>query len=103
MPKYFSKLTVCISCFSVVSKNQDFYFFYPKILSCVEINLLEFRSQVKNLHVSEVWVNFTTQLGLFIKIWAGEHFLHMCPRTIALKYEFPAVTRLMLYVNSKGI
>ena len=76
--------TVCISCFSVVFKNQDFYFFYPKILSCVEKNLFEFRSQVKIPHVTEVWVNFTTQLSLFIKIWTENTFFTW-PRTIALK------------------
>ena len=53
--------------------------FNPKVLSCEEINLFEFRSQVKNPHVSEVWVNFTTQLGLFIKIWAREHFFTCGP------------------------
>ena len=36
-------------------------------------------------HVTEVWVNFTTQLGLFIKKWAENTFFHMWPRTIALK------------------
>ena len=53
---------------------SGFLFFYPKILSCVEINLFEFRSQVKIPHVSEVWVNFTAQLGLFIKIWSENTF-----------------------------
>ena len=32
---------------------------------------------MKNPHVSEVWVNFTTQLGLFIKVWAENTFSHV--------------------------
>ena len=64
-----------------------FIFFYPKILRCVEINLFEFRSQVKSPHVTEVWVNFTTQLGLFIKIWIENTFFYMWLRTVALKVQ----------------
>ena len=59
------------------------FFVYPKILSCVKINLFEFRSEVKIPHVSEVWVNFTTQLGLFIKIWTENTFSH-----VAKNYRF---------------
>ena len=70
--------------FRSFSKIRTFIF-YPKILICVEINLFEFKSQVKIPHVTEVWVNFTTQLGLFIKIWTENTFFHMWPRTIALK------------------
>ena len=64
------------------SKKREFLFFYPKILSCVEINLFEFRSQVKIPHVTEVWVNFTTQLGLFIKIWTENTFF-TCGRELS--------------------
>ena len=28
-------------------------------------------------HVTEVWVNFTTQLGLFIKIWTENTFFFL--------------------------
>ena len=52
------------------------------IFSCEEINLFEFRSKVKNPHASEVWVNFTTQLGLFIKIWAENTFF-TCGRDLS--------------------
>ena len=81
MQKYFSKWTVCISCVSVVFQKSGFFFFYPNILSCVEINLFKFRSQVKIHHVSEVWINFTTQLGLFIKIWTENTFF-TCGREV---------------------
>ena len=53
MPKYFfpNKLFVFLV-FRSFSKIRIFIF-YPKILSCVEINLFEFRSQVKIPHVTD--------------------------------------------------
>ena len=47
----------------------------PEILSCVEMYLLKIRSEVKNPHISASGVSFAIQLGLLIKIWAGDYML----------------------------
>ena len=65
-------------------QKSGFICFYPKILSCVEINLFEFRSQVQIPHVTEVWVNFTTQLG-FHQDMDREHFFSHVAENYRLK------------------
>ena len=84
MPKYISNKLFVFLVFRSFSKIRIFFFFfffYAKILSCVEINLFEFRSQIKIPPVSEVWISFTAQLGLFIKIWTENTFF-TCGREV---------------------
>ena len=82
MPKYFFQINCLYVLFFGRFQKSGFLYFYPKILSCVEINLFEFRSQVKIPHVTEVWVNFTTQRSLFIKIWTENTFF-TCGRELS--------------------
>ena len=63
-------------------QKSGFVFFYPKILSCVEINLFEFRSQVKIPHGLG---KFHNTAWFVYQDMDREHFFHMWPRTIALR------------------
>ena len=87
-PRYFFKETVCISCLSVLIRVFSKSGFYPKILSCAEMQFLEIRSKVKNQHISEAGVSFEIWFGLCIKIWAGEHIFYIWQQTIALMTFF---------------
>ena len=74
----------CISCLSVVIRVFKKSGFYPKILSCAEMQFLEIRNKVKNHHISEAGVSFEIYFGLCIKIWTGEHIFYIYQQTIAL-------------------
>ena len=88
MPRYFFQIN-CLYFLSFgrnwsVFKDQDFTPKFSVVWKCIFFFFLKITSKVKNPHIPEAEVSFEIQLGLFFKIWAGEHIIYIWQETIAL-------------------